>query len=60
MYKINKLQGYIYCTAQGLWPIFYNNFKQSITYKDFESLCCTSETNIVNQLQPNKKIKIKW
>ena len=35
----------IHCIAQGIQPIFYN-FKWSIIYKNFESLCCTSETNI--------------
>ena len=28
-------------------PIFYNNFKWSIIYKDFESLCCIPETCII-------------
>ena len=29
MYKINKLQGYV-STAQGLQPIFYNNYQWRI------------------------------
>ena len=40
----NKKATGIYCTAQGIEPIFYNNFKYSIIYKNFESLCCTPET----------------
>ena len=28
----------------------HNNFKWSIIYKNIKSLCCTSETNIANQL----------
>ena len=31
-----------------------NNFKWSIIYKNTESLYCTAETNIVNQLYFNK------
>ena len=31
-------------------PIFYHNFIWSIIYKNIESLCYTSETNIVSQL----------
>ena len=29
------------------------NFKWSVIYKNIELLCCTSETNIVNQLNFN-------
>ena len=39
----------------GTEPIFYNNFKWSIIYKNTESLCCTLETNIVNQPYFNLK-----
>ena len=46
MYKINKLQGYIYCTAQGTQPIFYNH-KWNIIYKNVEGLCYIPETNII-------------
>ena len=45
------------CTAQGIQPIFYNNFTWSIIYKNIESLYCT-ETNIVlyvNYTSVNKK-----
>ena len=40
----------IYCIAQEIKPMPYNNFKWSIIYKDIESLCCIPETNIVNEL----------
>ena len=52
MYKMNKLQR-IYCTTQGIQPIFYNKFKWNIIYKNTESWCCTSET-IVNLLHTNE------
>ena len=45
----------IYCTAQGIQPICYNNFKWSIIYKNIKSLCGSPETNIVNQLYFNEK-----
>ena len=32
--------------TKGMQPVFYRNFKWNITYKNFESLCCTPETNI--------------
>ena len=37
------------------WNIanIFNNFKWSIIYKNIESLSCTLETNIVNQLHFN-------
>ena len=44
MYKIGKVQEYI--VQQGIQPIFYNNYKWSITFKNCESLCCTPETYI--------------
>ena len=35
-------------------PIFYNNFKWSITFKNCESLCCMPVTyNMVHQLYFN-------
>ena len=45
----------IYCTAQGIQPIFYKNYKWNIyiyiyiykIYKDSESLCGIPETNII-------------
>ena len=37
----------MYCTAQGIQPIFYNNLKLSVIYKIFESLCCISETTLI-------------
>ena len=45
MYKADKLE--VYCTAQGIEPIFYNNYKWSIIYRKFEPLSCTAETNII-------------
>ena len=38
--------------AQGMWPIFYNNYKWTVTFKSCESLYCAPENYviIVNQL----------
>ena len=33
------------CTAQGSKRIFYNNYKWSINYKSFQSLCYLLETD---------------
>jgi len=44
MCKINDAR--IYCTAQGIQPIFYNNFKWNITFKNCKPLCCIPETYI--------------
>ena len=52
MNKVNKLQEYT-VQHREYSPIFYNNYKRSITYENFESVCCTPETNIVNQLYFN-------
>ena len=41
LYVKNKQATKIYCTAQGIQPIFYNNFKWSIIHKNIESLCYT-------------------
>ena len=48
----NKYAARIYYTAAGTEPIFYNNFKWNMIYKNTESLCCTPETNIM-LLAPN-------
>ena len=55
MYKI-KVQR---CTAHGTYPIFHNNFKLSVIYKNIECLYCTSETknNTAHQIYLNKNIK---
>ena len=45
MYKINITR--IYYTTQGIQPIFDNNYKWSITFKNCESQRCTSETYII-------------
>ena len=43
-------------TAQGIQPTFHDDFKQSVTFKNWESLWYTPETyNIVHQLHHNKK-----
>ena len=49
----------MYCTAQEIKLIFCNNYKWSVIYKNFKSLHCTPETNIVHQLYLNQKIKKK-
>ena len=36
----------MYCTMWGIQPIFYDNYKQSIIFKDCDSLHCTPETYI--------------
>ena len=46
MCKVDKQQGYIGQNKE-INQLFCNNFKWSIIYKNIESLCCTSETNIV-------------
>ena len=33
-----------YYTTQGIYSKFYNNYKWSITFKNYESLYCTSIT----------------
>ena len=50
----------MYFTTKGIWPIFYNIFKWSIIYKNFESLCCTPESNTIlyiNCMSIKKHIK---
>ena len=37
----------IYCTTQGIQPIFYNNYKWSIPFKNFQSLYGTTEIYII-------------
>ena len=39
MPKIDKQQGYIVQNMK-VQSLFCNNFKESITYKNTESLCC--------------------
>ena len=34
----------MYCTTQGIYPIFYNNYTWSITFKNCDSLYCMSVT----------------
>ena len=55
MWKLNDAR--IYCTAQGIQPIFYNDYKWSITFKNCESLYCTPVTyNVAHQLYSILKI----
>lgn len=37
----------MYGTAQGMWPIFYNNLKWTTIYKNIDSLWYTLESNII-------------
>ena len=37
----------IYCTEQGILPVFYNTTKWSIIYKNTVSLSCRPETKII-------------
>ena len=49
----------MYCTAQEIKLIFYNNYKWSMICKNLKSLHCTPETNLVHELYLNQKIKKK-
>ena len=46
MYKINKQQGYT-IQHKEIQTLSCSNNKLSITYKNIEILCCTSETNTI-------------
>ena len=46
----------IYCTTQGIEPIFYNNFQWSIAFKNNESLQCTPVTYSVENNYTSIKI----
>ena len=46
MFKIDKQQGYI-VQPREIQPLFCNDVKWSIIYKNTDSLCYTSETNIL-------------
>ena len=37
----------MYCAAQGIWPILYNNCQWSISFKNCGSLCCVPEIYII-------------
>ena len=50
----------IYCTALGIQPILYNISKCNIIYKKCKALCCTLETNNVNQLYLNFLKKVLY
>ena len=47
MYKTDKPQGYI---VQHREVLFCNNFKWSISYKNTDPLCSTTETYIILQI----------
>jgi len=55
-YKIDKKQVYI-VQHRELYPLFCNNIKWSITYKNTESVCCTPETKITLYINYNSKYK---
>ena len=55
-YKIDKKQGYIIQHTE-LHPLFCNNIKWSVTYKNTKSLCCTPETKITLYVNYNSKYK---
>ena len=57
VYK-NKQQEYIVQHGE-IQPLFCNNLKWNIIYKNVDSLCCTPETNFVNQLYSNFKNVIR-
>ena len=42
----NKEVPRVCCTTQGISSIFYNNFAWSITFKNYESLCCSPVIDI--------------
>ena len=46
MYKINKQHRYN-VQHREIQPLFCNNFKWSISYKNIESLCCTPDISII-------------
>ena len=61
MYKIEKQQGYI-IQHREIQPLFCDNFKWSIIYKNTESLCCTPETNVILQINYTsiKNKQLNW
>ena len=58
MYQINRLQGYI-AQHREIQTLFYNSFKWNIIYKNVDSLCCTPETNIVDERKKRKEKRKK-
>ena len=53
MYKINKPQRYL--VQHRIYSQYFMIILKGKNIKNFESLCCTSETNIVHQLYFNEK-----
>ena len=48
---------WIYHTTQGTQLIFYNNYKWNIIFKNWDSLCCTPETQIISNINYTSKNK---
>ena len=49
-YKMNKQQGHI-AKHRKIQSLFSTHLKESIVYKNIESLHCTPKTNTINELQ---------
>ena len=47
----------MHCTRWGLWPILYNTYNWSITFKTCDSLCCTPVTYIILYINYTSVIK---
>ena len=45
--KCQEIKHALYCTTQGIWPVFFGNYKLNITFKNCESLCCIPATYII-------------
>ena len=54
MYEIDKQQRNN-IPFRKIWSLFGNNFKESIIYKNIESLCCTLKIIIILQINFNEK-----
>ena len=50
----------MYYTTQGIEPIFYNNYRQNITFKSYESLYYTSETKYCTTTSQLKNLIKKY
>ena len=44
---IKQISLRIYCTAQRIEPIFYNDYEWTIICRKLEPLSCTAETNVI-------------
>ena len=54
MYKIDEQQRNN-IQFRKIWSLFGNNSKESMIYKNFESLYCTPKINIILQINFNEK-----